>query len=583
VDLAGKVTRLFGFHYVADHGTHVAALAAGKANNKGGLVRGVDWNAQIVSASIMDANSNWLGDNHFASNLVDAVDNYGVHILNHSWGRSQISPTVGSALAYAYKMNRLNVTSAGNQGSGGLTFPASMGHGIVSVGATENDDSRSFASSYGSKLNVTAPGGTNIGGPYDDEDIMSAMIGNDADFMAGTSMASPIVAGIASLLKGYDNDLYNDDIQRIIELSADKVSGMQGQNWTEEYGYGRANAYEALKLLQEPYELHHHSITGGTEHSNTSGWMSFYGLPGYAGGAYNVKRYDVRKTVNFPWMDEPNVWGRGVESLGYSNEHPNYAMGFTDVVSHTNNSAVLRTYVYEIWTTGGAYLGWFPTTPQNVEYAYTVHGIPGEEPIDPLTNQIFGPTHVEENNTGMWWASASGGEPPYSHSWSRSYSSSSGPWTQVGSGGSYSQTVTHDMWLRLTTSDNNCQGMICDTVTDIMKVEVITCANPPCPIPKVVEDVLPEEFALTQNYPNPFNPSTTISYDLPEQADVRMEVYNMLGQRVALLVDGLVQPGSHTAVFDASNLSSGTYLLRMDAQGSSGTRFNRTMGMQLVK
>lgn len=583
VDLKDKSTLIGLLLHTADHGTHVAALAAGKANNQDGLVRGVDWNAQIVSAPVMNSNRNWIGDNHFASYLVDAVDNYGVHILNHSWGRPQISNTVGEALAYAYKMNRLNVTSAGNQGSGGLTFPASMGHGITAVGATENDDSRSSASSYGSKLNVTAPGGTNIGGPYDDEDIMSATVGNDADFLAGTSMASPIVAGIASLLKGYDNDLYNDDIQRIIELSADEVGNVtyDSNGWHEEYGYGRVNAYEALKLLQAPYELHHQASSGGFIHNTTTGWMEFYGVPGLAGGAYSVKRHEVRKTVHFSWMDEPNVWGRGVESVGYSNQDPNFAMGFTEVVSNSNNSAQLRTYVYEVSTLTGQFVGWFPTTPQNVEFAYTVHGIPGDEPF---SAEISGNTFFGEGNPGQWDADVSGGTPPYDYTWYRSYNSSSGPWTQVGTSSSYNQMVNDEMWLRLTVAED-CPFMLCPIEEDIAHIEVLHCGNPPCPMPKAPGGgvAVPEAFALTQNYPNPFNPVTTISYDLPERSDVRLEVFNMLGQRVALLVDGQVQAGSHTAVFDASNLSSGTYLARISAYGSNGEQFVQSMTMQLVK
>jgi len=408
VDLAGKATgdpHVFSSTNPAswNHGTHVAGIAAGKANNQNGLIRGVDWNAQIVSKAIIDGSGSWsggwMGDNNFASKLTDAVDLDGVDVLNHSWGDTRISQTVGLALAYAYDMNRLNVTSAGNLGSGGLSFPASMGHGIIAVGAIRNDDSRSPASSYGSKLNVTAPGGTNIGGPYNNADIMSAMIGDDADFMAGTSMASPIVAGIASLLKGFDNDLYNDDIQRIIELSADKVDGMQGQDWTEEYGYGRVNAYEALKLLQQPYELNHYTTSGSTVHNTQTGWMEFYGLPGYVGGAYSVKQYDVRKSVNFSEMNEAYIWGRGVESVGYSNENPNFTMGFTDVVSNTNNSAVLRTYVYEIWRINGEYLGWFPTTPENVEFAYTVHGFPTEIGGASEVVTFQHPVNIEAGNT----------------------------------------------------------------------------------------------------------------------------------------------------------------------------------------
>jgi len=94
---------------------------------------------------------------------------------------------------------------------------------------------------------------------------------------------------------------------------------------------------------------------------------------------------------------------------------------------------------------------------------------------------------------------------------------------------------------------------------------------------------LPEEFSLTQNYPNPFNTSSFIRYNLPERAEITKAVYNMLGQRVALLVDGDMQPGRHETVFEASNLSSGNYIARFTATGNSGEQFTQTLNMQLVK
>lgn len=83
---------------------------------------------------------------------------------------------------------------------------------------------------------------------------------------------------------------------------------------------------------------------------------------------------------------------------------------------------------------------------------------------------------------------------------------------------------------------------------------------------------LPEVVGLEQNYPNPFNPATTIRYSLPETADVRLEVFNLLGQRVATLVNGSVDAGVHTVSFDASALSSGVYLYRLQTSGMVLTR-----------
>jgi hypothetical protein len=82
-------------------------------------------------------------------------------------------------------------------------------------------------------------------------------------------------------------------------------------------------------------------------------------------------------------------------------------------------------------------------------------------------------------------------------------------------------------------------------------------------IPKINQ--IPKEFALYQNYPNPFNPTTKIKYDLPKATNVTIEIYNMLGQKIVTLVNSYKAAGSHSALLDASLLSSGVYLYRIQA------------------
>jgi hypothetical protein len=83
----------------------------------------------------------------------------------------------------------------------------------------------------------------------------------------------------------------------------------------------------------------------------------------------------------------------------------------------------------------------------------------------------------------------------------------------------------------------------------------------------------PFTYRLDQNYPNPFNPSTTISFEMPEAAHVTLTVYNILGQNIATLVDGVQAAGIHRVQFSGRNLASGVYFYRLSAgQGSGDVR-----------
>jgi len=92
------------------------------------------------------------------------------------------------------------------------------------------------------------------------------------------------------------------------------------------------------------------------------------------------------------------------------------------------------------------------------------------------------------------------------------------------------------------------------------------------------DDHLPLDFSLNQNYPNPFNPTTLISFDLPAAGPVELVIYDLMGRTVQTLVNGNLPAGSHNATFDASQMSSGVYLYRLNAPGFTSTR-----KMMLVK
>ena len=89
---------------------------------------------------------------------------------------------------------------------------------------------------------------------------------------------------------------------------------------------------------------------------------------------------------------------------------------------------------------------------------------------------------------------------------------------------------------------------------------------------------IPSKFALNQNYPNPFNPSTKIKFDLAKNTNVKLTVFNSLGQKMMNVFDGFKTAGSYEASFDGSSLASGTYYYRLETD-----YFTETKKMQLVK
>ncbi|MCH2450213.1 MAG: T9SS type A sorting domain-containing protein [Gracilimonas sp.] len=93
----------------------------------------------------------------------------------------------------------------------------------------------------------------------------------------------------------------------------------------------------------------------------------------------------------------------------------------------------------------------------------------------------------------------------------------------------------------------------------------------------------PEKFELLSNYPNPFNPSTTISYRLPAQMNIVVSIYNILGHKVATLVEGPQNAGQHELLWDASNMASGLYFYRIVAKGENTKTIVDQKKMMLIK
>jgi hypothetical protein len=92
-----------------------------------------------------------------------------------------------------------------------------------------------------------------------------------------------------------------------------------------------------------------------------------------------------------------------------------------------------------------------------------------------------------------------------------------------------------------------------------------------------------KSFQLFQNYPNPFNPSTVIQYSIPEESRVRIDIFNIIGQKITTLINSVQKSGSYNLTWDGSQLTSGVYFYSIKVSGNSGKNYFSVKKMMLLK
>jgi subtilisin family serine protease len=218
----------------SSHGNEVFGVLGATTNNSIGIA-GVTGRCKmmLIRAGYLNTEGKAvLSGASISKGIIYATDN-GAHVINISSGSNKYSNSYHDVLKYAIDHGVVIVCSAGNEGSNSPVYPAAYDlDGLISVGATTDEDKPAQFSNWGEWVDISAPG----------QHIVSTMNNDRYGQIHGTSFAAPIVAGIAALLVSHYPDWTPAQIKAQIMATADVLESLKDTNATS----GRVNAYRAL-------------------------------------------------------------------------------------------------------------------------------------------------------------------------------------------------------------------------------------------------------------------------------------------------------------------------------------------------
>ena len=222
------------------HGTHCAGIIGAEGENDLGIA-GVNWKVKIMPLKFMNAGGS--GTTKDAIEAINYVINrkkagVNVRIISASWGSTQRSRALETVIRKAYENDILFVAAAGNSSTNNDRrphFPSNYNvPNVISVAALDRSDNLATFSNFGANsVAIAAPG----------VDILSTWLGNEYEEKSGTSMATPVVSGVAALIVSENPRISVDDLKKRILDSTDPIVALKGKTATG----GRINAAKALK------------------------------------------------------------------------------------------------------------------------------------------------------------------------------------------------------------------------------------------------------------------------------------------------------------------------------------------------
>jgi thermitase len=220
------------------HGTHVTGIANAATNNGTGIA-GVAWDARTIPVRVTGPLGATSDD--IAAGIIYATD-HGAQVINLSLGGTGWIKIEQDAVNYAAAHGVVVVAAAGNNGAELVFYPASYDH-VISVASTRPDNALAYYSNYGLYIDIAAPGGSNT---QPSGNIYSTINNGNYGYLAGTSMASPHVAGVAALVWSAGHATTRQEVVEAVLCSAFDL-GTGG--WDPYYGWGLLEAHAAVTYI----------------------------------------------------------------------------------------------------------------------------------------------------------------------------------------------------------------------------------------------------------------------------------------------------------------------------------------------
>ena len=360
-DLASKIVGEYSYvgsiHDGFGHGTHVAGIAAAATNNVVG-VAGMCPNCGILSVKVLnDQGSGYISD--VASGVIYAAS-HGARVISLSLGGSGRSSTLQSALAYAVANNALPVCAMGNNGSNSNTPEPGYWHDCLSVIATDQNGAKASFSNYGIKADVAAPGVAILSTMPTYPVTLTTSYGyrTNYDALSGTSMATPMVSGIAGLVLSENPSLTPTQVAGIIMASSGN-----GVSWTSNLAFGVVNAYKAVSsAIHSDYVAPVPNLVSPIEGATVSGLVTFQAAPTDNTTVHHVDI--VQNGTRFMQVLTGSTWTVSWPSTTVFNSSVSVSASAVDVFGNTSapesrDFSIQNTLVTQ---TGSSHLCWPATT-----------------------------------------------------------------------------------------------------------------------------------------------------------------------------------------------------------------------------